>query len=779
MVAVAAAEVPVVPETSGFGGALTGQISGEAESSGSKIGKIFGGAFAVGAAAVAAVGAAGVGLVTSVAKSYGDLEQSLGGIETMFKGSADTMISYADNAFATAGLSANEYMQQATSFSAALIQGLGGDTAQAAEVANLAIIDMSDNANKFGTNIGDIQNAYQGFAKGNFTMLDNLKLGYGGTREEMARLVNDSGVLGDSFTATASNLDEVSFDQIISAINTVQTELGITGTTAEEAASTINGSVDMLSNAWANLTAGLGNADADVSLLVENVIDSFGIVLDNIEPLIQQIGASIGGLDLADIGSKVASTVASIVPALIEVGGSVVEALVSGLVSAAPELVSTLVPALTGLVSSVIGMLPQVIDAGLKIIVALVEGVAAAAPTLIPQIVQVAVGIVDVLIQNLPLILDAGLQLLMGLVEGILTALPQLVAALPQIITGIVNFLISAIPTLIQGALVLFDALVQALPMVIEALATAIPQVVQSVVDFLVTAVPMLIEGAITLFMCLLDAIPVILPLLIEAVVGMIPQLATSIAQGAAQLLQAGVTMLGGMLSGLIQKAPEITTWVAGMPGKVLSWLGSTASTLLSRGRDLLAGVLSGLREKVPEVMSWIKGLPASFLGWIGDLSKTFLDSGKKLIGGLTSGITDGFTKAKDAVSSGLSGLRNLLPFSPAKEGPFSGRGWTLYSGRSIMEALAVGITDEADTAQAALDTALGSLRATISPSADVTGIPAAQHRYDGAEPDWDLLASKIASASAKVAKGLQEGVAGHGLSYASRSSLRTVGARP
>lgn len=246
--------------------------------------------------AVAASGAvAAVGAVAKQSLSaYSDYEQLSGGIETLFKGSADTVKQYADNAYKTAGLSANQYMETATSFAASLLQGLGGDTEEAARMADKAIIDMSDNANKMGTDMSSIQYAYQGFAKQNYTMLDNLKLGYGGTQAEMARLINDSGVLGDTMEVTAKTVNNVSFDKIIEAIHVVQTRMGITGTTAKEAAETIEGSVNSAKAAWQNLVTGLGNENADLDRLVNELVESAATSAGNVIPRIEQVIKGLG-----------------------------------------------------------------------------------------------------------------------------------------------------------------------------------------------------------------------------------------------------------------------------------------------------------------------------------------------------------------------------------------------------------------------------------------------------------------------------------------------------
>ena len=240
--------------------------------------------------AVAAVGAGAAAIVKSSLGVVANMEQQIGGVETLFKDSAKTVIRNANNAFKTAQLSANDYMSTVTSFSASLLQGLGGDTAKAAEIADMAIIDMADNANKMGTNMQDIQNAYQGFAKQNYTMLDNLKLGYGGTQSEMIRLINDSGILNEKI----EDLDNVTFDQMIQAIHKVQQNLGITGTSAKEASTTIEGSVNSAKAAWENFEAGVISAND----LVDTFWTAAKNILNNLGQMIPRLGKT--GMDVVE-----------------------------------------------------------------------------------------------------------------------------------------------------------------------------------------------------------------------------------------------------------------------------------------------------------------------------------------------------------------------------------------------------------------------------------------------------------------------------------------------
>ncbi len=288
---------------------------------------------AVGTAATAALGTVG----TMAVKSYSDYEQLTGGIETLFKKSYDQVMKYANNAYKTAGMSANQYMETATSFSASLLQGLKGDTEKAAKYADKAITDMSDNANKMGTDISLIQNAYQGFAKQNYTMLDNLKLGYGGTAAEMARLVNDSGVMGNKFKATAKNLNEVSFDKMIEAIHIVQTKLDITGTTAKEASSTIEGSVNSMKAAWQNLLTGMADEDQNFDDLFDKFVDSAHTVIKNLEPVIAQAANSC-----VKLISGILDEVAVMIPKIAEKLPSMVQPLISSFGNLGLELVGAL-----------------------------------------------------------------------------------------------------------------------------------------------------------------------------------------------------------------------------------------------------------------------------------------------------------------------------------------------------------------------------------------------------------------------------------------------------
>lgn len=307
----------------------------------------------VGAAAVSA-GVAGVTALTKMGvEGYAQYEQLVGGVETLFKSSQDTVMRYAENAYKTSGMSANAYMETVTSFSASLIQSLDGDTAKAAKVADMAITDMSDNANKMGTDIAMIQNAYNGFAKGNFTMLDNLKLGYGGTQEEMKRLLKDAEAL------SGVKYDISSFADVAEAIHVIQEEMGVAGTTAREAASTIEGSLAMMKGAWENLVVGMADENANMDLLINNFVESTATAAQNLIPRIEQTLAGIGQLITAMapiIAEALPVLVESLLPTIITAGISLIAALASALVTALPAVKTALLEGLTIILTDVFGM---------------------------------------------------------------------------------------------------------------------------------------------------------------------------------------------------------------------------------------------------------------------------------------------------------------------------------------------------------------------------------------------------------------------------------------
>lgn len=372
---------------------------------------------------------------------FAEQEQLIGGVDTLFKESSAQVQQYANEAYKTAGLSANQYMETVTSFSASLLQSLGGDTAAAAQKANQAITDMSDNANKLGTDMTSIQDAYQGFAKQNYTMLDNLKLGYGGTKQEMERLLADA----EKFSGVKYDIS--SYADIVDAIHVVQTEMGITGTTAKEASTTIQGSANAMKSAWSNLVTGMSNENLDLGKLVQNVVDSVGIYADNLLPRLQTMLPRFadGMTQLVNgLVPYVGPAMEMLLPALVQgVGG-----LVSGVVQALPAAVQAISAVVPMLVEQITILLPQILNAGIDIIAALASGIGENLPALIPAAVDAIITVAEGLVDHVDEIIIAAGSLIAGLTQGLIEALPRLVVRLPEIIGAIVKGLLSGMASI-------------------------------------------------------------------------------------------------------------------------------------------------------------------------------------------------------------------------------------------------------------------------------------------------------------------------------------------
>lgn len=434
-------------------------------------------------ASAAAVGAASAGVAalgTACINAYADYEQLVGGVETLFKDSADTIQTYADNAYKTAGLSANEYMETVTSFSASLLQSLDGDTEKAAAAADLAITDMADNANKMGTAMESIQYAYQGFAKQNYTMLDNLKLGYGGTKEEMQRL------LADAEKLSGVKYDLSSYADIVEAIHVIQTEMGITGTTAKEASTTIQGSVASMKAAWANLMVGMADDTQNFDMLLSNFIESIGTVADNLLPrigvVIEGMGKLVAGL-APEIASALPTLTNELLPNLVELGVQSISALVQGIQENGDSLAAGALSIVGTLAEGIAELLPMVADTAASLAVSLADGLTESLPNIIPVAIETISTLVENLTENANIIIDAGIQIILALGEGLIAALPQLIETIPQIVINIANVINENAPRLIKTALYLIGQLAIGLIKAIPTLIANIPQIIHAIVE--------------------------------------------------------------------------------------------------------------------------------------------------------------------------------------------------------------------------------------------------------------------------------------------------------
>lgn len=544
------------------------------------------------------LGSAFVNVGKQALESYGEFEQLKGGVETLFKDSADTIMEYSRNAYMTAGLSANEYMQQATSFSARLIKETGGDTEKVADLVDMAITDMSDNANKMGTDIGMIQNAYEGLAKGNATMLDNLKVGYGGTQTQMLQLAKDMGVVDKS----VKSFNDISFEDSIMAIHKVQEQLGITGTTAKEAGTTIQGSVKAMKSAWTNLLTGLGDESSNIEDLVRNLMltiagdgtDSNLGVLGNVMPAVERISKGV-----MEALPQILNGIIQMLPQFLDAGVNILNGLVEGIQQNMPQIMDATMQIVNTLLNTFIQNLPKIIEMGIQVIVSLVQGLAQQLPTLIPQMVDTVLTIVDTLIDNIDLIIDAGIQLLIGLADGLIEALPQLIDKIPLIIDKLVDAIINNLPKIIQMGITLIVKLGEGLIKAIPQLISKVPQILSSLLN------------AITL-------------------------------GGFSKMLQAGKDLLN----------------------KVKEGIASGISKIADVGKNIVQGLWNGINNAKDWVLEKIKGFGKAILNGIKGIfgihspSTVFRDEvGKNLALGIGEGFTD---EMRDVTNE----MQNAIPSS-------------------------------------------------------------------------------------------------------------------
>lgn len=552
-----------------------------------------------------------VNLGKTALSSVGALEQNVGGVETLFGDTADAVIAAADRAYQTAGMSANDYMSTVTSFSASLLQSLGGNTEEAAKVADMAIIDMADNANKMGTSMDMIQNAYQGFAKQNYTMLDNLKLGYGGTKTEMERL------LADAQKLTGVKYDINNLNDVYQAIHVIQEEMGITGTTAKEASETLEGSMAAAKAAWDNFMNGSGDAD--------QLADAFATAADNIvknlAEIIPRFAETLPALAGA-IVSQIPGLAAAIVPAVLSAGQSILEQARDAVtafdfVAAAEDVVQKI----TDFISS--DGLGSFLGCLVDIFTGIVNGISSMLPVLLPALVELIAYTVTTLIDQLPALLECALQLIIGLADGLLAALPVLIAALPEIINSVVSFLVAAVPQILQAGITLLLALVDALPTVIDALIAALPQIIESTVSTLTAAVPQILQAGITLLLALIEAIPVIVPQIVAA----LPQIITAIING---LIAAGPQVLAS--------AQEVWGQITAAVPQLIADIGAAVPEIINGIVNGLAAGASAVWDAACQLGSNILGGIKSFLG-INSPSTVMAEQGNYIIQGLLNGL--------------------------------------------------------------------------------------------------------------------------------------------
>lgn len=723
-----------------FGDSMTVGIDGGAKKSSGILTGL--GTVAKGAATAAVAGfTALTGAVTAIGgaalSAYADYEQLVGGVDTLFGSASQTLQGYAAEAYKTCGMSANQYMTQATSFAASLVSSCSGDVAKAADYANMAMGDMSDNVNKMGSDMTDVQNAYQGFAKQNYTMLDNLKLGYGGTQAEMKRLIADANKLRQEQGKNA-DLTIDSYADVVEAIHTVQENMGITGTTAKEAATTISGSIGMAKAAWENFITGLGRDDVDFSQLTQQLLESIGAVATNVAPRVAQIGQGIVTA-FPVVLSGLGTVLAPVVSEALSTAWNIAVNTLAGIGIHLPTVDSSqMLSGINAAMDAAKLLLTDpaaFLEKGNQLVQSVGSGIRAGVPQIVSEGLNILTSLSQAFLTGFPQIVSMGGQLVLSLVQGLMDSLPSIIEQGPQIVSNIANGISAAAGVLIDTGLQIIVAIGTGLVNAVPTLLANIPQILQAVWDAFVayqwvtlggTLVTSIGEGIAALG----SQIPTKLKGFFDQAVNHAGEFVSNMA---AKGLQAGSDFLLNIAATLSQMPGRVAGWFSEIIFNAASLVSSLGAKASAAGQGFLSGIQGGFNAAV----SFVASIPGRVIGAIGDLGGLLVNSGRSLINGFVSGIQSAIGGALSTVSGAVSQIRSFFPFSPAKRGPFSGHGYTTYSGKALMEGWAEGIGNGTGAVKSAITSALASASSligsgiTVAPSVAVAGAGAAGATYN------------------------------------------------
>lgn len=662
------------------------QASGRVAGIGSKITGALGTAAKVGGAAVAALGAATVAVGKTALDAYANYEQLVGGIDTLFKDSSGRMQQYASDAYKTAGVSANRYMEISTSFAASLISSLGGNTAAAADMANMAIQDMSDNANKMGTSLEVVQEAYQSLARGNYEMLDSLKLGYGGTKTELERLLSDA----ERLAAAQGEVRDFSVDSyadIVEAIHLVQDEMGITGTTAKEAATTIEGSINTAKAAWENWLTGLGNSQADMGALTDQLVSSVATAADNVIP---RVGIIFGTLvdSIVQYGPQIASSLGSaILNGVVDAFNQVAEFVASGLNLPAPHLD---VSQVTGAIDSVLQAVQWFADTFSNTF-----GPAVAAG----QAVLSAIGSgLQVLGSNVQTLVLPAIEQLSPLFQTLF----ETIQAAQPVLTLIANVLGVVLASALSVAVQLFGLLVQGV--------TGLLQIMQGLYDFIVGFV----TGVVQFF-------TVDLPTGFNMFISALSALPGQAMAFLSSLLASVGGWVGSMISNAVQAGSQFVSSVVGffssLPGQVASFLGSVISNVASWVGQMASNAARAAADFGSSLLNGLASIPGRVVS-----------IGSDIIGGMVDGVVGAAGRLIDAVGGAVS---DAIGWAKGLLGIASPSKVFREFGRFSMQGMALGIDDDADRPVRSLEDAYSAVSAVPMRAPAVAAAGAAGTTYN------------------------------------------------
>lgn len=662
------AYVQIIPSAQGISGSISNILNGEAGSAGNSAGSLLGSNLV--GTITKMVAAAGIGklIKDGIAASLSagaDLQQSVGGIETLFKDSADKVKQYAQEAYKTSGVSANAYMENVTSFSASLISSLGGDTKAAADLANTAMTDMSDNANKMGTDIDSIQQTYQSLARGNYAMLDNLKLGYGGTKSEMERLMKDAEKLtGEHYTVG-------DFADTVKAIHAVQDSLGITGTTAKEAATTFSGSLASMKAAFTDVLGNLSSGEFDIGPSLNALAETTStFFFGNFIPMVGRIITTLPG--------AIATFVQAALPLIMEQGGQLLQGLVKGLNLNLPmldqsgssildqiskaiavslaQLANTGATIIISLMEWITANLPNLLNTGVEVLTTISNGIFQALPNLITIAGQLITSFVEFLMVNIPVLLQAGADLLLNLVNGIVLNLPAMVTAATQAYQNFVETIQQNLPNFLQKGVEIVLSLVQGIIDNLPAIGESAIRLIGNFIDIWVNNYPQIVQTGWNALLQLVRGILDKLPELTVAAVRLMSEFLAMILSKLPKILSAGGRILLTLASGILQLIGEIIGAAAKVGNALIREI--TGIDLFAAGRAIMDGFLDGLKSMWNSITSFVGNIADWIESHKGPISydrKLLIPAGKAIMKGLNKGLVDGFKTIKSTVS-GMAG---------------------------------------------------------------------------------------------------------------------------
>lgn len=563
--------------------------------------------------AVAGVATA-FGVMTKKAlDSYASLEQNIGGVETLFKDSSQSVVDNAKKAYKTAGLSANAYMETVTSFSASLLQSLGGDTKKAADYADRAIIDMSDNANKMGTSMELIQNAYQGFAKQNYTMLDNLKLGYGGTKEEMQRLVQDASKMTDVQKELGVTVDgsSLSFGNIVNAISVMQKHMGIAGTTSEEASETISGSISSMKGAFDNFLNGTGSPKE----LAETMVTAGKNVIRGLSEIVPRLLETLPEVKQLIQENIVQAFSEDNVKQMVESGKNIIMSLISGVTDSLPNILPVALNLIQFTADAIVSNIPILVQKGYELLDNVISGFVSATPTALPKVLDFIQGVGGKIAEAAPSLIGKGFDLLGKLVEGIVQATPILIAKVPTIISTFANVINDNFPTILAKGVGLLWELIKGIISAIPDLIANAPKIVRAIVDVIMAFNWLSLgKNIITFFKNGISSMIGAVKNAGKSVYDAVKNAITNLPSTLSNLGRSAIHSLSSTVSGLASSAKTAALKVA---SAIESAILKLPGKMLSIGKDIVSGLWNGISNMTGWITDKVMGFANSVLGGI------------------------------------------------------------------------------------------------------------------------------------------------------------------